>query len=81
MQGRGGGGEGVGIQTQIRGGARTVGDKKGIGPKGGGPGCRVEAPGGLQAVECLHVVRVLESHICTNCFRIHLVCIHPFMKF
>ena len=35
----------------------------------------------VHSVECLHVVRMVESHICTNRLRIHLECIHPFMKF
>ena len=35
----------------------------------------------VHSVECLHVVRMVESHICTNCFRNHLECIHPLKKF
>ena len=34
----------------------------------------------LHPTECLHV-RIEESHISTNRLRIHLECIHPFMKF
>ena len=31
----------------------------------------------VHSVECLHVVRTVESHICPNCLRIHLECVHP----
>ena len=26
----------------------------------------------MHTKECLHVMRMIESHVCTNCFRIHL---------
>ena len=32
-------------------------------------------------IECLHIMRMMESHICTNRLRIHLESVHPFMKF
>ena len=35
----------------------------------------------MHSIECLHVMRMVESHICTNRLRIHLEGIHPFMKF
>ena len=35
----------------------------------------------VHSVECLHVMRLVEGHVCTNGLRIHLECIHPFVKF
>ena len=34
----------------------------------------------VHSVECLHVVRLVESHICTNPLRVHLERVHPLMK-
>ena len=31
-------------------------------------------------VECLHVARMVESHICTDCLRVHLERVRPLMK-
>ena len=33
------------------------------------------------SIEFLHIMRMLESHACTDCLRIHLERIHPLMKF
>ena len=35
----------------------------------------------VHSVECLQVVRMVESHICTNRLRVHLERVHPLMKF
>ena len=35
----------------------------------------------MHSVECLHIMRMMESHICTNRLWIHLESVHPFMKF
>ena len=35
----------------------------------------------LHSVECLQVVRMVESHICTNRHRVHLERVHPLMNF
>ena len=34
----------------------------------------------VHSVECLHVVRMVESHICTHRLRVHLERVHPLMK-
>ena len=34
----------------------------------------------VHSTRCLHVMRMMESHVCTNRLRIHLTCIHPLMK-
>ena len=34
----------------------------------------------VQSVVCLHVVRMVESHICTNRLRVHLERVHPLMN-
>ena len=34
----------------------------------------------VHSIECLHIMRMMESHICTNRRRIHLKCVHPLMK-
>ena len=47
------------------------------------PWCMWSCPNSLHvvhSVECLHVVRMVESHICTNRFRVHLERVHPLMK-
>ena len=35
----------------------------------------------VHSVECLQVVRMVESHICTNRLRVHLERVHPLMNF
>ena len=35
----------------------------------------------VQSMESLHVMSMMESHVCTNCPRIHLESVHPLMKF
>ena len=35
----------------------------------------------MHSIECLHIMRMMESHICTNRLWILLKCVHPFMKF
>ena len=35
----------------------------------------------VHSVECLHVVRMVESHICTNRLRVHLERVYPLMNF
>ena len=35
----------------------------------------------VHSVECLHVVRMVESRICTNRLRVHLERVHPLMNF
>ena len=34
----------------------------------------------VHSVDCLHVVRMVESLFCTNRFRVHLEHVHPLMK-
>ena len=34
----------------------------------------------VHSMECLHVVRMVESHICTSRLRVHLEPLHPLMK-
>ena len=33
------------------------------------------------SMECLHIMWMMESHVCTNRLRIHLKRVHPFMEF
>ena len=35
----------------------------------------------VHSIKCLHVMRMMESHIYTIRLRIHLKSVHPFMKF
>ena len=47
------------------------------------PWCRWSCRNSLyvvQSVECLHVVRMVESHICTSRRRVHLERVHPLMN-
>ena len=34
----------------------------------------------VHSAECLHVVKMVEGHICTNRLRVHLESVHPLMK-
>ena len=34
----------------------------------------------VHLTECLHVMKMMESHVCTNRLRIHLEIVHPLMK-
>ena len=35
----------------------------------------------MQSKECLHVMRMMDNHVCTNRFRVHLESVNPLMKF
>ena len=34
----------------------------------------------VHSIECLHIMGMMESHVCANRIRIHMKCVHPLMK-